>query len=97
MTVRERRWRYSLGIELTEADYDRMLKQQKGRCAICRRPPRTRRLDVDHDHKTGRIRGLLCSNCNRFFGRLERGRTPAKCFWLFQRAAYYFGKEGDRV
>lgn len=51
---------------LTKSDYDVMLMRQDGRCAICRRPPsvQIRRLGVDHDHRTGRIRGLLCSGCN---------------------------------
>ncbi len=50
---------------ITVDDYNRMLKQQKGVCFICRRAPGTRRLAVDHDHKTGAVRGLLCSRCNR--------------------------------
>jgi hypothetical protein len=55
--------RAQLGV--TIADYDRMLEAQHGVCAICGNPPKTRRLDVDHDHKTGRVRGLLCHRCNR--------------------------------
>ena len=51
---------------ITLADYNRMLKTQGGRCAICgRKPSKTRRLDVDHSHKSGRIRGLLCHRDNR--------------------------------
>jgi hypothetical protein len=42
-----------------------MLADQGGHCAICPRPPTTTRLHVDHDHKTGLIRGLLCWWCNR--------------------------------
>jgi hypothetical protein len=34
-------------------------------CAICRALPKTKRLDRDHDHRTGRPRGLLCHRCNR--------------------------------
>lgn len=45
-------------------DYGSLLKLQGGRCAICRARPKKKRLAVDHDHKTGAVRGLLCSRCN---------------------------------
>jgi len=45
--------------------YDALLKHQGGGCAICGRPPKKRRLDMDHDHRTMEIRGLLCVRCNR--------------------------------
>lgn len=55
---------------LDEATYRGMLEWQGGRCYICRRLPRTgKRLAVDHDHRTGAVRGLLCANdewgCNK--------------------------------
>jgi hypothetical protein len=54
---------------ITPEQYDALLKLQDGRCAICKRKPQTLRLAVDHDHKTGEVRGLLCANnengCNR--------------------------------
>ena len=46
------------------AEYEHMLEMQGGRCAICRARPKSKRLAVDHDHKTGAVRGLLCSMCN---------------------------------
>ena len=49
---------------ITEERYAELFKQQNGRCAICRNRPRTQRLAVDHDHKTGEVRGLLCKRCN---------------------------------
>jgi hypothetical protein len=58
----ERTLRIQFG--LTPADYQGLLDIQGGRCAICECRPRTRRLAVDHDHKTGVIRGLLCTRCN---------------------------------
>ena len=56
--------RHRYGI--TEDQYAAMLTKQKGVCLICGRPPLNRRLSVDHDHRTGRVRGLLCYTCNRF-------------------------------
>jgi hypothetical protein len=46
------------------AEYTMILHEQDFRCAICRRQPRYN-LDVDHDHKSGAVRGLLCKLCNR--------------------------------
>jgi hypothetical protein len=50
---------------LTQEDYDALFVKQEGRCAICGTYAiyLTRTLCVDHDHKTGRIRGLLCDKC----------------------------------
>jgi hypothetical protein len=54
---------------ISAADYDALLIRQKGVCRICRKPCSTqKRLAVDHDHKTKRIRGLLCRRCNRGLG-----------------------------
>jgi len=57
---------------LSSAEYRKLLDAQDGRCAICKRTPeevgRFRRLDVDHDHGTGKVRGLLCAWCNRGIG-----------------------------
>lgn len=45
--------------------YDEWQKRYGERCGICGATGKTRRLDRDHDHKTSRPRGLLCSRCNR--------------------------------
>lgn len=47
-----------------------MLKDQHGRCAICKLPESipNRELAVDHDHNTNKVRGLLCSRCNPAIG-----------------------------
>jgi hypothetical protein len=53
-------------------DYERMLQEQGGGCYICgKRPEGKRALDIDHDHATGKVRGLLCSNHNRGIGLLD--------------------------
>lgn len=54
--------------ELTLEDYDRMLESQHGRCAICRQAPAEKLLSIDHDHSSGKVRGLLCSACNFAIG-----------------------------
>lgn len=71
---------YDLGRRygITPDDYDRMLAEQGGLCAICRQPERSNRnrsLAVDHNHRTGLVRGLLCSHCNRAIGLLADDPT----------------------
>jgi len=57
---------------LTIADYEQMLAEQYGGCAICGRPePEGGSLHVDHDHETGAVRGLLCFPCNQAIGAFE--------------------------
>jgi hypothetical protein len=62
---------------LSAADYSALLEKQDGVCDICRRSPRIllggrlKALAVDHDHETGRVRGLLCDCCNRALGMLR--------------------------
>lgn len=72
--------RKELGLSI--ADYDRLLLWQGGGCAICGNPPKSRRLDTDHDHKTGQIRGLLCHVCNR------RLRGAVTVEWLLLAIGY---------
>lgn len=50
--------------------YLKMLKEQKGLCAICGYPPHKKKLHVDHDHKTKMVRKLLCHGCNTGIGSL---------------------------
>lgn len=50
---------------ITGEDYDAILFEQNGRCAICHNRPRSKRLAIDHNHKTGQVRGLLCRRCNQ--------------------------------
>ena len=62
--------RYNLSIE----KFDEMIKKQNNKCAICNQPEfkirygKIQSLAIDHDHLTGKIRGLLCNNCNRAIG-----------------------------
>jgi Recombination endonuclease VII len=56
---------------LTEGSFAALLKEQGGVCAICKGSNKRGRLAVDHCHKTGRVRGLLCHRCNRAIGAFE--------------------------
>lgn len=49
---------------ITLGQYDRLMEAQEGSCAICGARPRSQRLAVDHDHRSGMVRGLLCKRCN---------------------------------
>jgi hypothetical protein len=62
---------------ITLADYEAMLARQGGGCATCGRKPESgKNLHVDHDHQTGKIRGLLCIGCNLAIGYLEHASRP---------------------
>jgi len=63
------RRRFGIGL----ADYERMLRAQDNLCRGCTRPQSEFkvRFAVDHDHKTGRVRGLLCADCNWILGRVQ--------------------------
>jgi hypothetical protein len=65
-------------LALTRAEIaelaDKLLAEQGGKCAIrgCDRTPKTRRFHVDHDHATGRVRGLVCHWHNRIMPKDSR-------------------------
>jgi hypothetical protein len=67
----QRELRYRNLFNITVDEYDKVLQFQDGKCAICCQPPKRLRLAVDHDHKTGLIRGLLCPWCNRAIGQFR--------------------------
>lgn len=69
---------------ITAQQYDAILARQNGVCAICRSVCKSgRKLSVDHDHKTGFVRGLLCSRCNIGVGQFDDN------YQLMQKAATY--------
>jgi hypothetical protein len=70
-------------LGVTDDEYAGMLAEQGGVCAICGGTPKRLKKDgtpyrmhVDHDHTTGRVRGLLCFQCNRLL--LIRGMTAER-------------------
>lgn len=73
---RARRNRLKKKFGLSVEQYESLLLSQGGVCAICREPCSSgNRLAVDHDHTTGKVRGLLCAQCNQALGKLQE--SPA--------------------
>lgn len=69
---------------LTAEQYQLLLDAQGGRCAICRARPKSKRLAVDHDHKTGAVRGLLCGRCNHdLMGSAWDSMAMASALWHY--------------
>ena len=83
LQIRAYRLRAKYGI--TNAEYDALLAAQDGLCLLCKKPAAvlTRRLHVDHDHVSGKVRGLLCHGCNTAIGSM--GDDPS----LLRAAADY--------
>ena len=88
--------------KLSESQYDAMLAGQSGVCAVCQEECVSgNRLAVDHDHDSGFVRGLLCSQCNHSAGKMkdspqllrkladyiEAGGTQAFCLKTFYQRA----------
>jgi hypothetical protein len=60
---------------LTLEEFDALLASRGGGCAICGKAGAD---NVDHDHRTGRVRGILCWNCNIAIGQLEDDSDRAR-------------------
>lgn len=83
-----------LRFMLTNDERDAMFMRQNGRCLICVRREAT---DVDHNHATGEVRGMLCNRCNTLLGKVRESpsrlrrlaeRRPLNGF-VYRRAANY--------
>lgn len=75
--AKSRRQNLSL-YKMTPNEFEAMLTAQNGVCAVCFRPEMAKRrknLAVDHNHHTGKVRGLLCDRCNLSLGLLRDDRT----------------------
>ena len=74
---REKGWHLKTIYKISMDEYNKILEKQNGLCAICSRPEtsivrgKIPLLSVDHDHNTGKIRGLLCAFCNHGIGRFR--------------------------
>lgn len=67
-TAYHRNWHLQRVYGMSSADYEALYRRQAGRCAVCGCAVEDGKLHVDHDHTTGRVRGLLCQKCNRGIG-----------------------------
>lgn len=80
-------------FDLTTEQYEEMLHAQNSQCAICTQPCSSgRRLAIDHNHKTGKVRGLLCTRCNIRLGMIENVQAMRFQLRPFLR---YLMKHGD--
>lgn len=81
--------KYGLTIE----DYDAMLENQGGSCAICNTtdPRGHGRFHVDHNHKTGVVRGLLCTDCNTGIGSLKDSPEHLRAAAIYLETQGYYG------
>lgn len=74
--------------KITLKEFDLMNTDQNGKCAICfKSPSGGKPLHVDHCHKTNRVRGLLCHQCNWYMGLIDADRT------IIERLFMYGGKK----
>lgn len=78
---------------ISQEDFDALFKQQEGRCAICdtqlKRPwteGHRHKAHIDHCHRSGAVRGILCTNCNTGIGLFHDD------VWKLKRAVQYLEK-----
>lgn len=77
--------------DITTEIYNTMFLEGGKVCWICCRPPKKKRLAVDHDHASGQVRGLLCFLCNKkMIGRANKTHA-----WKYRRAALYLESQRD--
>ncbi|MGH2786660.1 MAG: endonuclease VII domain-containing protein [Actinomycetota bacterium] len=77
---RQRHLEKHYGLSLLE--YESLAARQNGVCAICRQP-QDGGLHIDHDHISGRVRGLLCGRCNKALGLLDDDPTRFRAAELY--------------
>ena len=95
-----RKYRLNRLYGLTLDQFEQMENAQCNLCALCNRPPkgtsrRTKRLVVDHDHKTGAVRGLLCQPCNRALGWFENPEWSTRARRYLRRKVWSIGRSQE--
>ena len=83
ISIQKAKLKAKYGITLEQ--YEAMVKEQKGVCYICKSENPNRKLNVDHCHKTGKIRKLLCNKCNMTLGLLNDSSELLKQFIFYLR------------
>ena len=80
--VKKRAYNRKTRYGLTTEQYEQLLVDQDSRCAICGEA--SLKLQVDHCHTNGKVRGLLCPKCNTALGYLEylKPFEPEVCLYL---------------
>jgi recombination endonuclease VII len=87
----QRNARLKKAYGISPEQYEKMLDKQGGVCALCFRAPKKIPLPVDHDHHSGRVRGLLCFFCNRH--RLARANDTD--WQIYERLLAYIRSDFD--
>jgi len=78
---------------LTIEEHERLVSEQENKCKLCgsgAEEQRYKKLHIDHDHSTKKVRGLLCHNCNRMLGYAKDNPE------LLERAAAYIREHNDK-
>lgn len=78
---------------ITIQQFEELFQKQEGRCSICKLSSK-RRLAIDHDHKTGKVRGLLCVNCNLGLGNFQDDRDLLFEAFKYLQASELLASEG---
>jgi len=88
-TAHARKSNLKIKFKMSIEDYNALLDSQNGKCSLCNKTPEEngKALSVDHNHKTGKVRGLLCDNCNKGIGFLKENTE------ILQKAIKYIEKD----
>jgi len=97
--------RYKYGVKarlkrrygLVQGDYEAMLALQGGHCALCNTTPeqeRYKKLNIDHCHETGIIRGLLCTSHNHAIGKMGDNEENLLRVLAYVRGSHAYKKRG---
>jgi hypothetical protein len=88
---------------ISAEQYNELLELQNGVCKLCKQPEHIRstsasnpvkRLAVDHDHNTGKVRGLLCHNCNVMLGQYEKWKDRFPIFEEYIKGPGFYSNGG---